>query len=241
MDHLLDIIRVRTRLGDTCVGALGPVDAHPVILMEGLAAGPLPFGLALASLGKAFRVFSVPVAGSAGDIHGRPLLEDAYGPSWLGDVLDGLGLPRASLVGLSRGARTVSQFASLQPGRVDRVALLSPVGVLPQKWSLLASLRAGGRDLSAGRPWLGSAALRGIAAPTLLLVGARDGRLSRPSLLNAARRALPNLVLAAIVPEAGHALHLDQPGAVGGVLTDFLIHGGDWCLAPDNTHSSRAI
>jgi pimeloyl-ACP methyl ester carboxylesterase len=142
---------------------------------------------------------------------------------------------------MSHGARAVSLFASLRPERVDRIALLSPVGVLPHKRSFLAAFRLGGGDFNGRRPWLGRASLRRIAAPVLLLVGERDRRLGRNAMLNAARRALPNLVLAAIVPEAGHALHRDQPTAVSGVLADFLLHGDDWHLLPQSTHSARAL
>jgi pimeloyl-ACP methyl ester carboxylesterase len=237
----IELLKVRTRLGEACIAAVGPATAPPVILFEGIAAGPIPFGLSLTGLGEGFRVFSLPAVSSSQDGHGRPSVEDAHGPGWLGDILDGLRLSFASFVGLSRGARAVSSFAGLQPERVERVALLSPVGVLPQRQSYLDVFRMRAGGCPGHRPWLGRGSLRRIIAPTMLLVGEHDRRLGRKTLLRSARRSLPNLVLAAIVPEAGHALHLDQPRAVSAVLADFLRHGDDWRVLPQFTHSARPV
>jgi len=48
---------------------------------------------------------------------------------WVEDVLDGLGLDRAPLVGLSYGAGIAIRTVGLAPERVSRAALVSPAGV----------------------------------------------------------------------------------------------------------------
>jgi pimeloyl-ACP methyl ester carboxylesterase len=48
--------------------------------------------------------------------------------AWLSEVLDGLDLPRATLVGMSFGGCLSLNFALRVPGRVDRLVLLSPGG-----------------------------------------------------------------------------------------------------------------
>jgi pimeloyl-ACP methyl ester carboxylesterase len=48
---------------------------------------------------------------------------------WVEDVLDGLGLERVPLVGLSYGAGIAIRTMGLAPERVSRAALVSPAGV----------------------------------------------------------------------------------------------------------------
>lgn len=48
---------------------------------------------------------------------------------WVEDILDGLGLERAPLVGLSYGAGIAIRTMGLAPERVSRAALVSPAGV----------------------------------------------------------------------------------------------------------------
>jgi pimeloyl-ACP methyl ester carboxylesterase len=73
----------------------------------------------------------------APDIVGQPGLSAQTRPSpkgdghafWVEDVLDGLGLERAPLVGLSYGAGIAIRTMGLAPERVSRAALASPAGV----------------------------------------------------------------------------------------------------------------
>jgi pimeloyl-ACP methyl ester carboxylesterase len=49
--------------------------------------------------------------------------------SYLNDVLDALGLERTPVVGHSLGAALAAELAAINPGRVDRLVLLSPLGI----------------------------------------------------------------------------------------------------------------
>jgi pimeloyl-ACP methyl ester carboxylesterase len=73
----------------------------------------------------------------APDIVGQPGLSAQTRPStkgdghafWMEDVLDGLGLERAPLVGLSYGAAIAIRTMGLAPERVSGAALVSPAGI----------------------------------------------------------------------------------------------------------------
>jgi pimeloyl-ACP methyl ester carboxylesterase len=50
--------------------------------------------------------------------------------SWIGDVLDGLGVDQTAMVGLSQGGWAAACAARFLPDRVTPLALLAPVGAL---------------------------------------------------------------------------------------------------------------
>jgi pimeloyl-ACP methyl ester carboxylesterase len=123
-------LTVRTRLGDTHVLAIGPEDAPPAVFLPGgnfLNPTCLKWFLPLAARHRLY----------APDIVGQPGLSAQTRPSpkgdghafWVEDVLDGLGLERAPLVGLSYGAGLAIRTMGLAPERVSRAALVSPAGV----------------------------------------------------------------------------------------------------------------
>ncbi len=158
--------RVGTRFGDTHVLAVGPEGAPPVLFLPGgnfLNPTCLSWFLPLA---ETHRIY-------APDIVGQPGLSAQVRPSprgdghafWVGDVLDGLSLAQAPVVGLSYGAGVAIRAMGHAPERVSRAALVSPAGIsagpVPRMLSgvvlpmLLYRLRpTGERLLRAARPIL---------------------------------------------------------------------------------------
>ena len=124
-------IRIRTRLGDTHVLAVGPEDAPPAVFLPGgnfLNPTCLRWFLPLARRRRLY----------APDIVGQPGLSAQVRPSpkgdghafWVEDVLDGLGLREpVPLVGLSYGAGLAVRTMGLAPERVSRAALVCPAGI----------------------------------------------------------------------------------------------------------------
>ncbi|HEY6711539.1 MAG TPA: alpha/beta fold hydrolase [Rubrobacter sp.] len=123
-------LTVGTRAGDTHVLAAGPKDAPPVLF--------LPGGNFLNP--TCLRWFS-PLAADhrlyAPDLVGQPGRSSQTRPSpkgdghawWVEDVLDGLGLRRVPLLGLSYGAGLAIRTMGLAPERISRAALFSPAAV----------------------------------------------------------------------------------------------------------------
>jgi pimeloyl-ACP methyl ester carboxylesterase len=95
---------VSTHLGDTFVVASGRAEAPPVILLHGSGASSAMWGQDSATWSTAMRVYAVDIPGEPGlSVAARPPLDsDAY-VRWLTEVLDGLSVDRASLVGTSLG------------------------------------------------------------------------------------------------------------------------------------------
>jgi pimeloyl-ACP methyl ester carboxylesterase len=69
---------------------------------------------------------------------------------------------------------------------------------------------------------LPAAELRRVAAPTLLLMGQHEALFRPQAVVARARKLLPNLVAAEIVPDAGHTMNYDRPDFVNARLLEFL-------------------
>lgn len=131
-------LRVPTREGETFVIASGPEDAPPVLLFHGSQGNSAAFMFDVAMWAAHFRVYAVDMIGEPGfSPPSRPkLASDAYA-LWLDDVMRGLALERASMVGVSLGGSLALDYATRRPERVTSVAVLCPAGVGRQKIGFL--------------------------------------------------------------------------------------------------------
>ena len=135
---------VRLRLRDT-----GPRDAPAVILLHGFGASLdtwEPWAQALSARYRVIR-YDLPGFGLTGpDPTGD--YSDAREMKILNDLMDQLGIARASLVGNSLGGRIVWNFAALHPDRVTRLVLVSPDGFASACFPMITPRR---RRSSCGR------------------------------------------------------------------------------------------
>ena len=130
--------RVATREGETFVVVCGPTSAPPVLLLQGSGANAAMWLPEVEAWAETYRVYAVDVIGEPGfSAPSRPpLTSDAYA-HWLDDVMDGLGLPAASVVAVSLGAWIALDYAMRRPARVHKVVVISPSGIGRQKISFL--------------------------------------------------------------------------------------------------------
>src|SRR5215208_3774703 len=123
-------LTVGTRLGDTHVIALGPEGAPPAVFLPGgNALNPtcLKWFLPLA---ERHRLYAPDIVGQPGlSAQARPSPKGDGHAFWTEDVLDGLGLERAPLVGISYGAAIAIRTMGVAPERVCSAALVSPAGI----------------------------------------------------------------------------------------------------------------
>lgn len=120
---------VPTRLGTTHLIASGPADAPALLLLPSMAASATLWRPNVAALAAHYRTYAVDVVGQVGkSVQTRRIKTRRDFADWIVDVLDGLGVERASIVGSSYGAFLALNQASLTPGRVDRVVLINPAG-----------------------------------------------------------------------------------------------------------------
>ncbi|MFP2926569.1 alpha/beta fold hydrolase [Pyxidicoccus sp. 3LG] len=122
---------VKTRCGDTHVLIGGPESAPPVVLLHGALASSAHVLRELAPLLERFRVHAVDIVGqSVKSADWRPSVTNNEYGEWLTDVMDGLSLPKAHVVGVSWGGFVAIRLAAFAPERIQRLALLVPAGVV---------------------------------------------------------------------------------------------------------------
>jgi pimeloyl-ACP methyl ester carboxylesterase len=138
-------ITVPTRLGATHVIASGPADAPPVILLHAAMATATIWRPNVEALSEHFRVYAVDVIGQGGRSVASRMVESRRDyADWLNDLLDGLGIARASIVGNSYGGFIALNYEVMAPERLDRVVLISPGGGLVSFWPVFRSMIAMG-------------------------------------------------------------------------------------------------
>jgi len=142
-------VRVPTREGETFVVASGPAGAPPVVLLHGSGANTLAWQEQAEAWAGEYRTYAVDLIGEPGlSAPSRPELGSPALAAWLDDVLDGLGITAAVVVGMSLGGWFALDYAIRRPERVRRLVLLCPGGLGRQKYGVLlatAPLRLLGR------------------------------------------------------------------------------------------------
>jgi len=120
-------LNIPTSLGTTHVIASGPLNAPAVVLLPSMAATATLWQPNVAALSRHFRTYAIDVIGQVGkSIPARRIRSRHEFADWLGEVMDGLGVRRASLVGSSYGAFLAMNQALSMPERVERMVLIGP-------------------------------------------------------------------------------------------------------------------
>jgi pimeloyl-ACP methyl ester carboxylesterase len=123
--------RVTTRYGETHVLVGGPEKGPAVVVLHGALASSAHVLSELAPLLSTFRVYAVDIIGqSVKSAEVRPPVSDNSYGVWLSEVMEGLGLPKAHVVGVSYGGFIALRLAAHAPERLERLVLLVPAGVV---------------------------------------------------------------------------------------------------------------
>lgn len=125
---------VTTRYGEVFLLACGDKKAPPLLLLHGSAFNSMMWLGDLQEYSRNYRVYAIDLPGEPGrsDEHQLPFDGPAYA-DWLYDVTNALSIEKASLVGISLGAWLCIKFALNYPHKVEKLVLLCPAGVGPQK------------------------------------------------------------------------------------------------------------
>lgn len=128
-------IVVPTRFGESHLIAAGPSDAPALVLLHGMEGNAASWRHQLAGLQADFRLYALDIIGSAGkSVPTRLEHDNDDHAQWLDDVLNGLGIERANLIGISNGSWLILKYAGYSPRRVARAALLSANGIVPVRF-----------------------------------------------------------------------------------------------------------
>ncbi|HTP27581.1 MAG TPA: alpha/beta hydrolase [Anaeromyxobacteraceae bacterium] len=131
-------LHIPTCAGETFVLACGDEDRPPVLLLHGGGTTSALWAGCAAAWAARFRILAVDLIGEGGlSASSRPPLASEAYIAWLDDVFRGLSYERASLVGASMGAWMALDYATRRPTRVERLALLSPLGIGRQRMDFL--------------------------------------------------------------------------------------------------------
>jgi pimeloyl-ACP methyl ester carboxylesterase len=127
-----EAIDVATRFGLTHVVAAGPTHAPALVLLHGYMATSVMWAPNIADFSKDYRVYAIDIMGQPSkSVPAAPIRAATDYVDWLAATLDGLGLGRVSLLGMSFGGWIALTYAAAAPERVRSLALLSPGGFLP--------------------------------------------------------------------------------------------------------------
>lgn len=125
-------IFVDTSYGRIHVLASGPKDAPPVLLIHASALAAWSWLPNVAALAEDHRVYAPDNLGEIGlnehkDINRIPS-DAAEIAGFVREISDGLGIERSHVVGASIGGYIATTYALEMPERVDKLALLGPMG-----------------------------------------------------------------------------------------------------------------
>jgi pimeloyl-ACP methyl ester carboxylesterase len=124
-------VELPTRFGPTHAIMTGPPAGPPLLLLHGAGLSATSWYPNIATYADQFRTYALDTIFDSGRSRQTHLVRSRQDcAAWLGDVLDGLGLDQAAIVGLSQGGWAAACAARFLPDRVTRLALLAPVGAL---------------------------------------------------------------------------------------------------------------
>lgn len=140
-----EALTLQTAVGPTHLIASGDPLAPAVILLPSFSGTALLWAPNVAALSARYRVYAVDVIGQPGKSLALERIKerDQY-VRWLADLMDGLGVNSAALVGSSYGAFLAASLAMARPERVSRLVLIGPAGVFARLSAFtMLSLMAG--------------------------------------------------------------------------------------------------
>ncbi len=123
-------ITVPTSFGDTFVIACGADTDKAVVLLHGSSTNSAMWMGDAATLGKKRRVYAVDIIGEPGNsAETRPDPRGTNYGQWLSEVMDGLGIDKAAVVGNSLGGWMALNLAAFAPERVESIVLIASGGL----------------------------------------------------------------------------------------------------------------
>lgn len=133
-----ETLNVPTAFGDTFVVACGAKTDKAVILLHGSSTNSAMWMGDAATLGKTRRVYAVDIIGEPGkSAESRPEPVGTNYGQWLAQVMDGLGVEKAAVVGNSLGGWMAISLAAYAPERVESLVLIASGGLSSIRFSAM--------------------------------------------------------------------------------------------------------
>jgi pimeloyl-ACP methyl ester carboxylesterase len=127
-------IRIATRHGEIFVIASGPESAKPLIVLHGSCSNALSWMADICKYTVHFRSYAIDIISEPGrSSPTKPEVKGTAFSEWMEDILDSLKINKTLMVGMSYGGWTALKFASYQPDRIEKLALIAPGGIIPMR------------------------------------------------------------------------------------------------------------
>jgi pimeloyl-ACP methyl ester carboxylesterase len=134
---------VETSFGRTHVLTAGDLSNPPLVAVHPLAFSSTSWLPLLSTLAARHRVTMIDAIGDVTkSVASKPITTAAHVVTWLDETLRALTVERAAMVAMSMGTWMTTQYSMAYPGRVDRLALIAPVGLVSGQhlgWTLRAA------------------------------------------------------------------------------------------------------
>jgi pimeloyl-ACP methyl ester carboxylesterase len=165
-DRLLDklwpasreALDVPTRFGATRVVRTGSEAGRPIVLLPSSGGNALMWHRYVGALSREHAVFAVDTVGEpGGSVQTAPIEDGRDAAAWLEEVLAGLDVADAHIVGCSYGGWIAVKHQIHHPGRAACLTLLEPAGFAEVGWRFYRWVIFGGLAGLAPRPlrpWL---------------------------------------------------------------------------------------
>jgi len=129
---------VDTTFGKTYILESGDPNNPPAVLIHGSCSNSAAWFGDIPALVEHFHVYSVDIVGDAGNSEETRLDQNTEEfERWLKDVIDGLGIENAVIMGNSLGGWIALRFAAAFPEHAAKLVLIAPSGIVPNKPSFL--------------------------------------------------------------------------------------------------------
>lgn len=120
-------VDIPTRYGSTRVNVFGKEGAAPVVLFHGVGDdSALMWVYNAAALAPHFRLYAVDTIGGPGkSVPNQNYNKNFEDEIWIDETLNGLGLGKVSIIGVSHGGFLAQCYAVRRPERVNKIACLA--------------------------------------------------------------------------------------------------------------------
>ncbi|MDE4907137.1 alpha/beta hydrolase [Methanogenium marinum] len=134
---------IMTSFGTTHVITSGMKGSPPLLVLHACGVSSTMWLPNIGALSSAYRVYAVDIIGEPGKSRQSRLLRDREDcANWLGEVMQGLGLKKTNIAGLSYGGWHTLNFSLFFPDNVTKIVALAPgASILPFSWPVLLLLR----------------------------------------------------------------------------------------------------
>jgi pimeloyl-ACP methyl ester carboxylesterase len=124
-------VDVETSFGRTHVLTAGDPSKPPLVAVHPLAFSSTSWLPLLPTLARQHRVTMIDAIGDVSKTIGsKPITKAGHIVAWLDETLRTLEIERAAMVAMSMGTWMATNYAMAFPDRVERLALIAPVGIV---------------------------------------------------------------------------------------------------------------